>query len=429
MSNDITWHLESVRIATLKYNPKNPRIIKKSQAEKLTDLIKKFGMIDKPILNSDYMVIGGHQRVKILKRMGISICECWVCDRLLSDEEIDHLCIGLNLNQGEWDFDMLSSQYEMEKILAYGFDETQLQEISKIAAEAGAIIDEVKEPEVEEEVEILPPESEPITKLGDIYILGPHRLVCGDSTDLSVAKTALGGCIPVMMVTDPPYGVDYKPEWRFNIKKKHKDPARLGSVENDHESDWKLAYQHCPGNVVYVWHAARYCDEVKKNLEECGFEIVSQIIWNKNHFAIGRGNYHWKHEASWYAVRKGKNHSWVGDKTQSTVWDISVINSLRKHEQADNEKTDHSTQKPLECMLRPLRNHMKRGSDEWVYDPFLGSGTTLMAAEKHKVRCCGVEISPIYCDVIVRRWIEKRKGLGLSVNVIRNGEETFDFLG
>jgi DNA modification methylase len=158
--------------------------------------------------------------------------------------------------------------------------------------------------------------------------------------------------------------------------------------------DWTEAYKLFPGHVAYVWHAARFTADLALNLGQAGLHVRAQIIWRKPRFAIGRGHYHWQHEPCWYAVREGGSAKWCGDRTQSTVWDINA-----KDQDAE---TRHGTQKPVECMARPVRNHGVKGDD--VYDPFLGSGTTLIACERLGRRCYGLELSPAYCDVIVHRY-------------------------
>lgn len=201
------------------------------------------------------------------------------------------------------------------------------------------------------------------------------------------------------MVTDPPYGVEYDPEWRegadLGVGKRSK-----GKVENDDRVDWTEAYCLFPGDIAYVWHAGVFTGDVAVNLINIDFQIRAQIIWSKQHFVLSRGAYHWKHEPCWYAVRKGKKSFWCGDRTQSTVWDIANNNSFGNSKK--EETWGHGTQKPVECMARPIRNHGDKNDS--VYDPFLGSGTTLIAAEQLGRKCFGIEISPSYCDVILTRW-------------------------
>jgi DNA modification methylase len=235
----------------------------------------------------------------------------------------------------------------------------------------------------------------PVTKPGDIWVLGRHRLICGDCTDPAVVSTVLNGTLPLLMVTDPPYGVSYQPQWRNRVVRS--DGTRVGAlavgeVLNDDRSDWREAWALFPGDVAYVWHAALHTSAVSNSLEAAGFAIRAQIIWDKTRLVIGRGDYHWQHEPAWYAVRKGKTGHWAGDRKQTTVWGISHLKS----------ETGHGTQKPVECMKRPIENNSSPG--QAIYEPFCGSGTTIIASEMTGRACYAVELSPAYVDVAVQRW-------------------------
>ncbi|HEX4613170.1 MAG TPA: DNA methyltransferase [Urbifossiella sp.] len=233
---------------------------------------------------------------------------------------------------------------------------------------------------------------------GDLWVIGGrHRLLVGDCTDPTGVARLLAGASPFLMVTDPPYGVDYDPDWRNEAADAgHLSYAarRTGQVANDGRADWTAAYRLFPGAVAYVWHAGRHAGTVAAGLAEAGLAVRSQIVWRKPTFAISRGHYHWQHEPCWYAARDGESARWCGDRTQSTVWDIS--NRVN-----DEDRNDHGTQKPLECMARPIRNH--GGEGDLVYDPFLGSGTTLVAAHRLGRACYGCELEPKYADVILNR--------------------------
>jgi DNA modification methylase len=253
---------------------------------------------------------------------------------------------------------------------------------------------EVNPPDItEDEVPDVP--VDPITIAGDLWILGEHRVMCGDSTQAEDVARLLAGAVPLLMVTDPPYGVDYKPNWRNEADLANGKPYRgraVGLVTNDKRADWRDAWALFPGDVIYSWHPAGAPSLVHAAaLQDSGFPIRMQIIWAKNHFPIGRGDYHVKHEPCWYCVREGKPSLMVDDRTQHTLWEI---------DKPHKSETGHSTQKPIECMAKPIRNH----NSPMVYDPFLGSGTTLIAAEQLGRKCYGMEISPAYCDVIVKRW-------------------------
>jgi DNA modification methylase len=192
------------------------------------------------------------------------------------------------------------------------------------------------------------------------------------------------------MVTDPPYGVRYDPAWRNRAGLGAS--KRVGTVENDHRADWREAWALFPGEVAYVWHGALHAPTVAESLTACGFEIRAQIIWAKERLVMGRGHYHWQHEPCWYAVR-GTGH-WSGDRKQTTLWQIAS--------RGQDAETTHGTQKPVECMKRPIENNSSPG--QAVYEPFSGSGTTLIAAELTGRICHAVELSPAYVDVAVLRW-------------------------
>ena len=414
--NNISWHLEVLPLSSLKAHSKNPRQIKKEQMAHLENLITKFGMIDKPIVNKDWTIIGGHQRVKVLKKMKAKNVECWVPDRDLTQEEVDHLCIGLNLNQGFFDYDILANQWDPVDLLSWGFTEEEL---------LGCKVEDLGETEEDEGVLEPGKDEDAITKPGDIYELGNHRLICGDSTIPDVVEKVLGGNIPILMCTDPPYGVEYDPNWRIGHGGKAGNHIKAsGKVQNDDQINWGLAWHLFPGSIAYVWHSGKYCSEVQKSLEEAEYEMVSQIIWVKQNFALSRGDYHWQHEPCWYAIKKGQQHNWQGSRKEATVWEISNLAAFGKSDNED-ERTAHSTQKPIECMAKPMRNNTKKG--DYVYDPFLGSGTTLIAAEQLDRNCIGIELSPAYCDIIVKRWIKERQKRGKDFVIKKNGEVSKEF--
>ena len=243
---------------------------------------------------------------------------------------------------------------------------------------------------------------------------GGHRLLCGDSTKADDVERALGGKKPNLMVTDPPYGVEYDPSWRA-------EPGKLGAVDgsflstagvrkgdvsNDHRADWCEAYDLFHGNVVYCWHGALFSSVVEESLHRSGFQTRAQIVWAKQHAPISRGDYHWRHECCWYMVRKGKTGNWCGDRKQNTVWDIANQNAFGGGD--EDTKASHSTQKPIECMRRPIQNNSKPG--DYVYEPFAGSGTTIIAAEMMNRYALAIELAPNYVDVCVERWQTFAKG-------------------
>ena len=246
--------------------------------------------------------------------------------------------------------------------------------------------------------EVPPVPEEPVSCLGDLWILGRHRLLCGDATVATDVERVLGGVKPHLMVTDPPYGVDYDPAWRNRaaaegtIGQKHATRA-IGEIVNDDRADWREAWALFPGDVAYVWHAGTKAAIVQEGLEACGLPVRTQIIWGKNNFAIGRGHYHVQHEPSWYTVRNGATGHWAGDRSQTTLWRI---------DKPLKSETGHSVQKPIECMRRPIENNSSPG--QAVYEPFSGSGTTIIAGEMTARVVHAIEIAPAYVDVAVKRW-------------------------
>jgi DNA modification methylase len=409
----INWNIEKRKIKDLKPHPSNPRKLSKHDAEHLQKSLEKFGLIDKPVILKDGSMIGGHQRIAVLKKMGHKEVECLVADRDMTPEEVNECAIRLNRNLGEWDWDIIANQWPSESLLEWGFTADEL------FLDAEQIIN----PEPDNEV--LEPPKDPKTKLGDLYELDAHRLLCGDSTEPTTVGKVLERNIPILMTTDPPYGVEYDPEWRkkHNTRKDGTNHTALGKVQNDSQVNWALAWHLFPGSVAYVWHAGKYCSQVQKSLEEAEFEIINQVIWVKQHFALSRGDYHWQHEPCWYAVKKGHNHNWQGARDQATVWEISNLNAFGKNQ--DDERTAHSTQKPLECMAKPIKNNTSEG--EGVYDPFAGSFTTMMACEHLGRICYSIELDPAYVDIGVQRWVNYRKKIGKEAIVKKNGQLCEDF--
>jgi hypothetical protein len=265
----------------------------------------------------------------------------------------------LALNAG-WDLDLL--KIELDDLAELDFDLSltgfSLDEIAGLTLGGAGLTDPDEAPE---------PPIDPISVPGDVWLLDRHRLVCGDCTDAGVVATAFNGVKPHLMVTDPPYGVDYDAMWRGHVRTANGKRLSLGvhakgKVENDGKADWREAWVLFPGDVAYVWHAAMRVGESKESLEGAGFALRAQIIWAKNNFAISRGHYHFQHEPCWYAVRDGATGHWCGGHKQTSVWHI---------DKPQKSETGHSTQKPVECMKRPIENNSSPG--QAVYDPFVGS--------------------------------------------------------
>ena len=378
--------IELLPIADLVPYANNPRTHPKANVAKLAESLKQYGWTNPVLITDQLEIIAGHGRVLAANKLGLSQAPCIRLSHL-SPEQVKAYRIADNRLglDSDWDDELLRvelSDLDLDSVLT-GFDEAELDRIlNGDAAKEG----EDDCPQLQETA---------IAKLGDIWALGPHRLLCGDATDADGIAKLLAAVVPNLMVTDPPYGVEYDPDWRNRADRANGKPdgARaIGLVQNDNRSDWSDAWRLFPGDVVYAWHPSGAMQVEHYNaLVAAGFSVRMQIIWAKSHFPIGRGNYHVQHEPCWYAVRN-KAH-WRGDRSQTTLWQI---------DKPLKSETGHSTQKPVECMRRPILNHTSEG--QAVYDPFMGSGTTIIAAETIGRVCYGVEINPLYVDMAIRRW-------------------------
>jgi DNA modification methylase len=249
-----------------------------------------------------------------------------------------------------------------------------------------------------------------VTKLGDIWKLGPHRLCCGDATAEKDVTRLLAGAAPFLLLTDPPYGVELDMEWRDRAGMNKLGPAeksymrgedhRATSISGDTRADWSEAYALVESlTVAYVWHASAFAIEVGTGLRKIGFELKQQIIWRKPQFAMSRQHYHWQHEPCWYARRPG-SPKFIGTHDQPTVWDAASPKMIMSGK--GETKVDHPCQKPAVLYTRPIENHLEIGG--LVYDPFMGSGTAIIAAESTDRVAYGMELDPKFCDLIVERW-------------------------
>lgn len=386
--------MEIMLIENIKLNPDNPRSIKDEKFNKLVQSIKEFPQmleIRPIVINDDGMVLGGNMRLKACQEAGLKEIPVLRASQLTEEQQKEFI-IKDNIGYGEWDWDVIAEDWDLEQLTNWGLD-----------------IPQFKREAVEDDYEI-PDEIETDIVLGDLFEIGQHRLLCGDSTNADDVQKLLQGKEPYLMVTDPPYGVDYDPVWRHNAG--IINSGRQGKVQNDNRSDWFETWAISPARVAYVWHGRKHTSVVQDSLERADFEIRCQIIWNKQQMVLSRGDYHWKHEPCWYAVKKGNKGNWAGDRKQTTVWEITSILQSSKQNVAD-EALFHGTQKPVECMARPISNH-----DGDVYDPFLGSGTTMVATHQLNRKCYGMEIDPKYCQVIVDRMLK----LDPNLEVKKNGE-------
>ena len=356
--------------------------------EAVAESIRRFGFRQPIVVDADGVIVAGHTRFRAAQRLGLATVPVHVATDLTPDEvRAYRLADNKTAELASWDDAMLS--IELDALRGAGIDWTLLgfdeEELAKLLAPAGT--EGLTDPDAVPEKP-----ADPITKPGDLWLLGKHRLLCGDSTSATDVARLLDGAVPALMVTDPPYGVEYDPEWRMDAGLTG-NTARMGKVMNDDRADWTEAWKLFPGDVAYVYHAGVFASTVQQSLERAGFAIRAQIIWAKDRLALSRGDYHWQHEPCWYAVREGGKGHRTDDRTQTTLWSIPA---------RDDAGHGHGTQKPVECMERPVRNHLA----DTVYEPFAGSGTTVIACERTGRACLAMELDPGYCDVVVRRWEE-----------------------
>src|SRR6266404_1628729 len=378
---------------------RNARKIPQQAVDKVAASIKEFGWRQPVVVDGEGVIICGHTRWLAAKKLGLTRIPIHTADNLTQAQvRAYRLMDNRSHQETDWDFELLTTELVELRNLDLDLDLTGFD-----AREIDSLLFGAEDDERADLVPALP--EHPVTLPGDLWICGPHRVLCGDATSAEdvgrlLGDGLLGDAKPFLMVTDPPYGVEYDPQWRERAGLGRQ--RQIGAVANDHQADWSAAYKLFTGDVAYVWHAGVHAAEVAESLAAAEFQIRSQIVWAKQHFALSRGNYHWQHEPCWYGVRKGRSSRWRGDRTQSTVWQIANLNSFGGNR--GEPVTGHGTQKPVELMRRPILNHTERG--DRVYDPFLGSGTTLVAAEQTERVCLGLEIDPRYVDVIVCRWQE-----------------------
>ena len=388
-------------------SPTNARTHDDAQVAELVASINEFGWTNPILIDPEGNILAGHGRLAAARALGLAKVPCITLTGLTPTQAKAYLLADnkLALNAG-WDLgalkdalvDLADAGYDLG--LA-GFRDDELSILMAPDPNAG-LTDENAVPPV--------PEC-PVSQPGDVWVLGRHRILCGDSTDADCVEKVLAGVKPHLMVTDPPYGVNYDASWRE--KALGVTGLATGKVLNDDRADWREAWALAPCTVAYVWHGGTKAAEVAASLQACKFNIRAQIVWVKSRHVLSRRDYHAQHEPLYYATREEAAEHWTedhevlayavkagepgkyrGGRKQSTVWFIDHFRS----------ETGHSTQKPVECMRRPVENNSNPG--QAVYEPFSGSGTTIIACEQTGRTCLAIELSPAYVDVAVRRWEE-----------------------
>lgn len=369
---------QKVQIETIKLDPSNPRSITKEAFERLKQSITDFPEMQKvkPLVVADGYALAGNMRLLAYKDLGYR--ELHVLDvSEWSQAKRDEFMIKDNTHYGTWDYDALANEWETLPLTDWGLDvwETEVEELK-------GLTDEDDVPEAPQE---------PITKLGDVWILGEHRVMCGDSTSKEAVEILMDGEKADMVFTDPPYGVDY--DGGHAVKGVRREKLKNDGTADIYKSTISIMYRYSKKDTpLYLWYSDSKSLSVLSAVLSAGYEIRNNIIWNKNVAQFGAigAQYKTKHEPCLYCYKKGQKSNWTGPNNEVSVWDIDR-NSKNEH---------HPTQKPIALAERCIKNHKA----DTVLDLFLGSGSTLIAAEKTNRKCYGMELDPKYCDVIVKRW-------------------------
>jgi DNA modification methylase len=380
--------IERRSLASLKPFSGNARTHSEEQVAQIAASIRQYGWTNPMLVDEAGGIIAGHGRRLAAMSMGVDDVPVIVARGWSEAQRRAYVLADnqLALN-ADWDKSLL--KVELGDLGALGFDLSFTGfSPSAITALLNYGVAHQADPD---DVPATPTVA--VSRMGDLWTLGKHRLLCGDATSAADVARLLGDAKPHLMVTDPPYGVEYDPSWRNSSSLGNRPGSgAMGKVMNDDRADWREAWALFPGDVAYVWHGGLHAATVADSLAAAGFVMRNQIIWDKTRLIIGRGDYHWEHEPCWYAVRKGKRGHWSKDRKQTTMWRIP-------HQRSE---TGHGTQKPVECMKRPIENNSEAG--DAVYEPFSGSGTTIIAAEMTARSCLALELSPTYVDVAVLRW-------------------------
>lgn len=387
-------NIQKVKINAIKSNPNNPRLIKDDKFHKLVKSIKEFPqMLElRPIVVNDEMVIlGGNMRHKACIEAGLKEVTI-VKAKDLTEEQQKEFIIKDNVGFGEWDWDILANEWDAESLEEWGLDlpiemETHL--------------------EAEEDDFEMPEEVKTDIVLGDLFEIGEHRLLCGDSTQTDTFEKLMKGEMADMVVTDPPYNVAYEG--------KTKDALTIENDSMGNDDFYKFLYDFYTalttavkkGGAIYVWHAPSEIINFGKAMVDAGWLLKQQLIWVKNTMVMGRQDYQWKHEPCLYGWLKGDSHKWYSDRKQTTVieWDKPSRNG------------EHPTMKPIGLFSYQIKNSSKIG--DIVIDAFGGSGTTMVACEQIKRKSRVIEYDPKYCQVI----IDRMKKLDPTIKIKKNGVE------
>ena len=411
-------------INDLKFADYNPRQLKQKQYEDLKNSLTTFGLVDPIIVNKhperEDIIIGGHQRVRIAKDIGLK--KVPTVELKLEEKLERELNVRLNKNVGEWDYDTLANNFEEGELIQWGFTNEELSFFEEDLITDGLIGDD-EIPDIEDE--------EPPIQIGDVYQLGNHRLMCGDSTNPKHVAKLMNGNKADIIFTDPPYGVSYKGT-EFDIIKN--DDLRGNALYDLLFNAFKNGHTHTKENpAVYIFHASINAHVFHEALQQNGFKIKQQLIWAKQ-MILGRSDYHWAHEPIFYCIKDDNNCEWTGDRTSQTLYNkdktdydklnkkelIEILLSLKDEStmwyiKKDNTQTYiHPTQKPVELCMKAIENNTHR--QDTLLDLFLGSGSSIIACQKTGRKCYGMEYDKKYAHTCIKRWEEFSGDKAIKIN-------------
>ena len=379
------WIVKKIKVSDLKENPHNPRKLTEKGLNDLEKSITKFGIAEPLVCNTDLMICGGHGRKKILERLNIKEVDCYIPEKKLTEKQFNELGIRLNKNiAGEFDFDILANEFEVDELIEWGFDEKEL-DLNLWNNTDDSKLDEV--PEIPKTA---------LSRLGDIFeIDGKHRVMCGDSTKAEDVEKLMDGKKADMVFTDPPYNVDYSGRGKNTKTKIKNDCISMKDFETFLFLTFIALFNNTKeGAVAYIWHADSK-NGIRSTFEQqfanSGWHLSATLIWAKKQASMGWQDYRSQHEPCLYGFKTKGQHKFYGDRSHTTLW-------------VQGRDTDykHPTQKPIELSAKAINNSSK--SEDIILDLFLGSGSTLIACQQTNRICYGMEIDPIYIDVILKRY-------------------------
>ncbi len=404
-----------------RHHPDNP---KDHDIGGIIESIRTFGFVRNAMINeTDGLLLFGHGTTTALEmmradsdpvpeRIGVDQADgMWTVptDRgvNLPPEQAKAYVIADNQHAlaGGWDepqlVDNLIVLAKEDRLAGTGFDGDDIDRLIRLhrpeLQEEDHLVDRHKADELQEIWQVEP---------GQLWEIGKHRLLCGDALNPDVMTALMGDEKVELMVTDPPYGVEYDSEWRAKYST---GQYSVGTITGDDRADWGEVWELWKPDIIYVWHGGLEIVDAAEGLIRAGYKLRSQIIWNKDVMVFGRSHYHWKHETCWYAVRKGKTAKWKGERNQNTVWDYANLSGAGRSDDPDDDfHAAHVSQKPVELYRIPIRNHTRE--NDVIVDPFVGSGSALVAAESTRRTCYAVEIEPKFCAVT----LDRMSSLGLE---------------